>query len=195
MQVNFHAKTIDQQLSRALQTNGADGPFFQWYLALHIADITQYNAKTNEMFEDKLPYPSIEFPSAPKASLYAQKIHYEQYQLQSQALQHSKQPALTIQLSNCMHPHSLHWSNEEETIPTEIFENCPLHTQRAHLMQKGDAKTPVLGSNSQDDANLSNQWNNAGLDINNQTDFTTLPTDFFVDTTLENTATAAKMVF
>lgn len=194
MQVNLHRKTIDQQLNNALQTKGVDGSVFRWYLALQIDDISQYHAEKSDGREDELPYPSINLPSAPKASLYAQNKHYEQYQYHKDGIASCKNPALGIQLINCINPHSLHWSKHELPISEEVIQNCPLHTQRTQSMLNGDADATISNPNAEDHIRWVNEGREQTQDNNMSLNPPNMPSSFFVDSTLENTAKAASMI-
>lgn len=188
MQVNLQRKTIDQQLNTSLHIAGAGGSVFQWYLALQIDDITQYHAEKETESEDSFPYPSINLPSAPKPSLYAQDKHYQH----QNSLVLCKKPALNIHLMNCMHPNSLHWLKHEQPILNEIIENSPLHTQQAHAMQKREAETAEINTIGVSDTFQSNTKNE--VSVNMPSNMNRMPTNTFVDTTLENTASALNIV-
>jgi len=203
MQIDIQRKAIDQALSNTLQSKNADSVAFKWYLALHVNDITQYNAENAVHEYDELTYHSINQSSAPKPSLYSQAKHFTQYQHQTQSLQLCDHPNLFIQLSNCMQPHSLHWSKNEQLLPSDVIQNCPLHTQNKlseHDKRSQSADT-VYESHASVDSAWEHRFEKSGScskeapNNNVQFESETPATNEFVDTTLANIDESVKISF
>lgn len=183
MQVNLNKRTIDHHLSAALEKGGGNGPVFKWYLAMQIHDITHHLENDIES-EDFLPYPRIKLPTAPKSNFYPQEKDYEEYHSSPHGLSTCKNPTLNIHLMNCIKPQCLHWSQYEQIIATEIIENSPLHTQQFHR------QNPLVNGDVNADFDIVQVNKNEGVNTASN-----MPTNMFVDNTLDNTAKAVKMTF
>lgn len=183
MQINLHTKTIDHHLRSALEEGGTNGSVFKWYLAMQGNDARTYHPEKYAESEGLLPYPGINLPTAPKSNFYAHEKDYAECHVSQGGLSRCKNPSLNIQLRNCMKPQSLHWAKHEQMITAEVIENCPLHTQQTyrknHLAEQNVSADFDIGQSFKSE--VSNAASN-------------LPTNIFVDTTVENTAKAVEMI-
>lgn len=184
MQVNLHKKSIDQHLSNALEKGGTNGSVFKWYLATQVNDVTSYHPKKWDESEGLLPYPSINLPTAPKASFYAQDTDYKESCQQQEKLSNYKHPAIPIHFMNCLKPQCLHYLRQEQLISHEIIDNSPLHIQQMY------GKKPLPSYNSNEDLDINSTNINYETCANQK-----MPSNMFVDSTLENMAKSADMTF
>jgi hypothetical protein len=184
MQVNLYQKNIDQHLSSALEKGGTNGSGFKWYLATQVYDVALYHPKNSDECEGLLPYPSINLPTAPKANFYAQDSDYQESCKQQEALSKSKHPEVRIHFMNCIRPQCLNYLRCEQLISSEVIDNSPMHTQQLH------GKQPLLSHRSNDNSDI-----NQAIESNAANTNPHMPSNFFVDATLENTARSVDMIF
>lgn len=184
MHVNLHKKNIDQHLSSALEKGGTNGSVFKWYLATQVNDVTSYHPKKSDESEGLLPYPSINLPTAPKANFYAQDRDYEEYFKLQEGLSRCKHPGVRIHFINCLRPQCLNYLRHEQLISHEIIVNSPLHTQQIH----GNQLLQSHNSNEDSDINQPNKSQVTNTNLH-------MPSNLFVDATLENMAKSVDMTF
>jgi hypothetical protein len=181
MHIFSDIQSLDRKLNATLHQSGADASVFAWYLAVQLETLDQYHAEYDLEIEDKLPYPSMSLPSAPTASFYVEDKHFQQYAMQSAALQECKDPNLLIQLYNSLQPQSLHWQKELHQIPADVIENSSVFAQqklKPSLMTTNDTDKSLYD----DERPSPHVFDQADYKVQSAHD---LPRDTFVESTFE----------